>query len=85
MLSIFLGVCLVISLLYIHRLRIQLHGYERVWEQIESVADRNQDGTFTIDVRHLEHVQPEPSDSMEHSGARLIGDGHAIPNPNKAA
>lgn len=45
---------LVASLLYIHRLHARLRGYEHVWEQIESIADHNKDGTFTINVQHLE-------------------------------
>lgn len=39
------------------KLRARLRQYEHIWSQLEAVGDRNQDGSFTIDVSHLEdHV-----------------------------
>ncbi len=59
MVTILMGVVIVGLLAYIHRLRAQLRGYEHVWEQIESIADRNQDGTFTIHIQHLEDAHQD--------------------------
>lgn len=54
------GIYVVASLLYIRRLHVQLKGYEHVWQQIEAVADKNQDGKFTIDIQHLEDAHHDP-------------------------
>jgi hypothetical protein len=69
-----LSVCLVGSLIYIYKLHTRLHGYEHVWEQIENIADKNQDGTFTINIQHLEeHPNPyELHASDAPSGTRLL-------------
>lgn len=56
MVTILLMVVIVGLLGYIHRLKVQLHGYEHVWEQIESIADRNEDGSFNIQIQHLEDI-----------------------------
>lgn len=48
----------VAQLFYINRLHKRLRGYEHVWEQIEEVADHNQDGTFTINIQHMEEAHP---------------------------
>lgn len=63
----------VVSLLYIHGLHKRLKSYEHIWEQIESVADRNQDGTFTIQVQHLEDAHPsnEAHEIVDDSCIRL--------------
>jgi PIN domain nuclease of toxin-antitoxin system len=54
------GIYVVASLLYIRRLHVQLRGYEHIWQQIESVADKNEDGKFTIDIQHLEDAHQDP-------------------------
>lgn len=53
-----LVVVILAQLFYINRLHKRLRGYEHVWEQIEEVADHNQDGTFTINIQHLEDAHP---------------------------
>lgn len=62
------------SLIYIHRLHLRLRGYEQVWQNIEEVADRNEDGSFTIHVKHVEHVQAHELHSNDDapSGPQLI-------------
>jgi hypothetical protein len=85
-----LSVSLILCLLYIRKLHRRLSGYEHIWEQIESVADKNLDGTFTIDVRHLEeHTEPyEMHASDVPSGIRLLkldGTGGLGPHNPRAA
>lgn len=67
----------ILSLFYIHRLHKRLRGYEHVWEQIEQVADANQDGTFNINIQHLEDVHPNEvhTNVEEPSGVRLLNLG----------
>lgn len=69
-----LSVCLAGCVVYIYKLHARLRGYEHVFEQIESVADRNQDGTFTINIQHLEeHPAPyELHASDAPAGTRLL-------------
>jgi hypothetical protein len=49
-------VYVVTSLWYIHKLHKRLKGYEQIWQQIETIADHNQDGTFNINIQHLEET-----------------------------
>jgi hypothetical protein len=69
------GIYVVASLWYIYRLRARLNGYEHVWHQIESIADKNQDGQFVIDIQHLEEATEEHSQVHANnipSGVRLL-------------
>lgn len=63
MLVIGLSLALLASLYYNFKLNRRLKSYEHTWEEIERVADRNQDGSFTIRVQHLE--EHHPNDSFE--------------------
>jgi hypothetical protein len=58
MLVAILSIALASSLFYNLKLARRLRGYEHVWEQIEQVADHNQDGTFTINIQHMEEHHP---------------------------
>lgn len=64
------------SLFYINKLKHQLRAYEHVWQQIEDVADKNEDGTFNINIQHLEDAIPpvyEAHDTPDYaSGIRLV-------------
>ncbi len=48
-----LGACLVATLWYIRRLRMQLRAYEEEWLCIEEIADHNRDGDVIVHVRHI--------------------------------
>jgi hypothetical protein len=76
MLSLIVALCvgIVSCLLYIRRLHGRLRGYEHIWEQIENVADRNLDGTFTINIQHLEEeMDPHQLHASSPSpGMRLL-------------
>lgn len=75
MLLIALGLYVVASLFYIHRLHGRLHAYEHIWHQIEAVADKNEDGKFTIDIQHLEDAHQDPLElhaTAAPSGVRLL-------------
>ena len=61
MLLVAFSTYVVASLWYIYHLHARLNGYEHVWHQIESVADKNQDGQFVIDIQHLEEATEEHS------------------------
>jgi hypothetical protein len=80
------GLYVVASLLYMYRLHKRLQGYEHIWSQLESIADRNQDGSFTVHVQHLEDAHPEYEAHAADtpSGIRLMDFG-AKRNPNRAA
>jgi hypothetical protein len=83
-----LSISLMGCLFYCHKLKQQLRGYEHVWEQIESIADRNQDGSFTLDVKHLEEHDPYEVHAVsdDPSGIRLLElDGMGGLSPRKSA
>ncbi len=69
---------LIGSQYYIYKLHSRLRGYEQVWQQIEDVADRNEDGTFTIHIQHVEEAHPGEIANTAHvsiadsSGLRLL-------------
>lgn len=64
---------LLLSILYNIKLHGRLRAYEHVWEQIEQVADRNQDGTFTINIQHMDHVHgSEAHLNADQSGIHLL-------------
>lgn len=72
MLAVAFSIYALLSLFYIHRLRSRLRSYEHIWEQIEQVADKNQDGTFTINIQHLEETHPpvlEAHASMDNASS----------------
>jgi hypothetical protein len=65
MLVIGLTVALLASLFYNLKLHRRLKAYEHLWDQIEQVADRNQDGSFTINIQHLEeHVEEHAEENF---------------------
>jgi hypothetical protein len=69
------GLYVVGSLFYIHQLHGRLRAYEHIWHQIEAVADKNQDGKFTIDIQHLEDAHQDPLElhaTIAPSGVRLL-------------
>ena len=73
MLVALLGTLLAVSVLYNIKLHRRLRAYEHVWEQIEQVADHNMDGTFTINIQHLEDMHGnEAHTNVDHSGIRLL-------------
>jgi hypothetical protein len=87
-LIIVLSVALALSFLYIIRLHRRLRGYEHIWAQIESVADNNLDGSFTINIQHLEEQPNEMHSSEVPSGIRLLrmdGVGGLGPHNPRAA
>lgn len=66
-------VLLAVSVYYNTKLHRRLLAYEQVWKQIEQVADRNEDGTFTINIQHLEHVHDtEAHLNTDESGIHLL-------------
>jgi len=69
-----LSICLLCSILYVRHLHKRLKAYEHVWEQIESIADRNQDGSFQIHIQHMQDVQAEAHLKVDDSspGVRLL-------------
>ncbi len=73
MLVALLSTLLAVSVFYNIKLHRRLRAYEHVWEQIEQVADHNMDGTFTINIQHLEDVRGnEAHANVDHSGIRLL-------------
>jgi hypothetical protein len=64
------------SLFYINKLKHRLRAYEHIWQQIEDVADKNEDGSFNINIQHLEdatHPVYEVHDTPDYpSGIRLV-------------
>lgn len=68
-----LGALLVLSVLYNVKLHKRLRAYEHVWMQIERVADHNEDGTFTINIQHLEHMNGNEAHlNTDQSGIHLL-------------
>lgn len=69
-----LSVSLIGSLVYIRKLHARLRGYEHLWQQIESIGDKNLDGTFTISIQHLEEHSPMElhATNVPTSGVRLL-------------
>lgn len=68
-----LSAFLIVCLLYIRKLHKRLAAYEKIWQEIESIADRNEDGTFTINIQHLEeHPYQLHASSAPSSGVRLM-------------
>ena len=43
----------IVSLWYIHKLHTRIRGHERVWVDIERLADHNRDGDVIVHVRHI--------------------------------
>lgn len=62
------------SLMYIRYLNKRLKAYEHIWQQIEEVADHNEDGSFNINIQHLEEQDPFEvhADNIPSSGVRLL-------------
>lgn len=75
MLVSILSLSLIGCMVYIHKLKQRLRAYEHIWTQIEAVADHNEDGTFNINVQHLEDAHQDMFEAHANdtpSGVRLL-------------